>query len=141
MVGAVDGVKARAVNMGVHLSGRNRGVSEHLLDRPDVRSVRKKIRREAVPQHVRRHRVRVHTRRSRTLAQHLENAHAREGTPQPREEDAPLRRVAAREGFARRREVARERRRCGNADRNNAFLRPLATATHYARVRDNVLQF
>ena len=122
---AVDGEQPIDVDVGVALGGRERGVPEQLLDRPQVGALLEQVGGEGVPQ-----RVRVNA------------AGTRRGVD-PVVENAPHRAIAqaaasaiaedragiverARRQLARRDPPALERRRRGAPERHLALLVPLA---------------
>ena len=50
----MDGFEAFAGDVGVHFGRRDAGVAEQFLNDPQVGAVLEQVRRETVPQHVRR---------------------------------------------------------------------------------------
>ena len=139
MEAAVELPEAGGVDVSVYLRRADVGVAEQLLYRADVRAVRKHVRRERVPQDVRRNALRGYADRGRAFADDLEDALPGERTPEAREEQMRLRKVA-RERASPGIDVPPERRACRAADRHKALLAPLAENPQELAVGDYVVE-
>jgi hypothetical protein len=107
----------------VQLGGREVGVPEHLLHRPEIGASLEQMRRERVPQEMRVNAGGVEPRAFRDAAQDQERSGAREGaSPGVQEELGPVAAVEVRPAAG---QVAAQGRGGGPPDRDHALLAPL----------------
>lgn len=74
MILSVDLAEARDIDMGIDLGRGDIRVSEHLLNRSNIRPVGEQMRREAVPENMRGNAVRGDADGCRAFANYLEDA-------------------------------------------------------------------
>ena len=116
-------------------------MTQHLLNRADVRAMGQKMRCKAVAKHMRRNLFGINSNGHRPLAQHFENAHPCKRPPETREKDMPLSGVPAGECLARRLEIAAQRLPGRNPHRHETLFRALATTSNNIHLRDEVRKF
>ena len=138
---AVDVAEKTGVDVGVYLRGGDIGVAQELLQRTHVGAALEHMRREAVPQNVRRYTLRRDSDRRRSLSDDLENPLPGERTSETGHENVPLKAVAAHESLARRVEIRRKRPARRRSDRQHPLLRAFAENPQKLPFGENIVEF
>ena len=127
--------------MGVDLGGADIRMPEQLLNRPDIRTMRKHMRCEAVAQDMRRYLLRIDAHRHRSFLNDLENPLPRERFRKPRHEHMRLREIPFREEHAGPFQIIAKCSRRRPTDWHQPLLGSFAEDAHEFAVRHYILGF
>ena len=126
MIPPMNLAEARDVHVGIDLGGGDIRMTEHLLNRANIRPVREHVRGETVAKNVGRNPVRRDAHGRGTFANDLENALTSERTSQARHENVSLAEIAARKRFTRAAQIRDKSASRPAADRHQPLFRALA---------------